>query len=73
MIPIEPAKEVKSVLAFLVFRLLKLRDRAVRKDMDAFPMFLCSGFASSCSLTVKGSLSERIFPSFRFTIRVAYS
>ena len=42
IIPIEPAKAVSSVLAFWVFRLLKLRDKAVKKDMEAFPMFLCT-------------------------------
>ena len=41
MIPIDPAKEVSRVLAFLVRRLLKLKDRAVRKDMEDFPIFLC--------------------------------
>ena len=43
MIPIDPAKEVRSVRAFLVRRLWKLRERAVRNDMDAFPMFLWIG------------------------------
>ena len=33
IIPIEPAKAVSSVLAFLVFRLLNLRDKAVKKDI----------------------------------------
>ena len=72
MIPMEPAKEVSNVRAFLVRRLLKLRDRAVRKDMDDFPIFLCSGSFSVFSSTSKGSVSERIFPSLRFTILVAY-
>jgi len=31
----EPAKAVKMVLPFLVFRLLKDREREVRKDMDS--------------------------------------
>ena len=73
MMPMEPAKEVRMVRAFLVRRLLKLRERAVRKDMDVFPRFLCSGSSSSLSSTAKGSESSRIFPSRRRTIRVAYS
>ncbi len=40
MMPIEPANEVRMVRAFFVRRLLKLRERAVNKDMDDFPMFL---------------------------------
>ena len=43
IMPMEPAKEVKMVRAFLVHRLLKLKDSAVRKDMDAFPIFLWMG------------------------------
>ena len=73
MMPMEPAKEVRMVRAFLVLRLLKLRERAVRKDMDVRPMFLCSGSSSSLSSTSKGSESSRIFPSRRRTMRVAYS
>ena len=72
MMPMDPANAVSSVRAFFVFRLLKLKERAVRKDMEAFPMFLCSGGAISSRITYS-SLSEMIFPSFRFTMRVAYS
>ena len=43
MMPMEPANEVRIVLAFLVLRLLKLSERAVRNDMEALPMFLCCG------------------------------
>lgn len=39
IIPIEPAKEVSRVLAFFVFKLLKLKDNAVRNDMEDFPCF----------------------------------
>ena len=73
MIPIEPAKDVSNVLAFFVFRLLKLRARAVKKDMEDFPIFLCSGSFNVCSSTMYSSVSERIFPSRKFTILVAYS
>ena len=41
-IPIDPAKDVKIVLAFLVLRLLKLSDNDVSHDIDALPIFLCS-------------------------------
>ena len=36
IIPIEPAKDVKIVRAFLVLRLLKLNERAVKKDIETF-------------------------------------
>ena len=72
MIPMEPAKAVRSVLAFLVFRLLKLSASAVRNDIDDFPIFLCFGGSACVSSTSYGSVSERIFPSRRVTILVAY-
>ena len=34
MMPMEPANAVSRVRAFLVSRLLKLRERAVSKDME---------------------------------------
>ena len=34
IIPIEPAKEVRSVLAFFVIRLFRLKDSAVRNLME---------------------------------------
>ena len=43
IIPIDPAKATSMVLAFLVQRLLKLRARAVKKLMEAFPRFLWTG------------------------------
>ena len=69
----EPANDVRRVLAFFVLRLLKLKDRAVRKDMDALPMFLCSGSCISSSAMIYSLLSDMIFPSFRLTMRFAYS
>ena len=72
IIPIEPAKEVRIVLAFFVFRLLKLSERAVRKDMEAFPMFLCCGSARLSFSGSKGSESDLILPSRSATILVAY-
>ena len=45
MMPIEPAKAVSRVRAFLVRRLLKLRVSEVSTDMDERPMFLCTGAA----------------------------
>ena len=73
MMPMDPAKEVRRVRAFLVRRLLKLKDRAVRKDMEAFPMFRCSGSSRAVSSISKGLLSERILPSRRLTMRVEYA
>ena len=69
MMPMEPANAVRSVLAFLVRRLLKLRLSAVEKLIFALPMFLCSGTPPSSGS--KGSLSPTILPSLRFTMRVA--
>ena len=68
IMPMDPAKEVRRVLAFLVFRLLKLSESAVRKDMEAFPIFLCSAGSSVVSSTVNGSESERMVPSLSRTI-----
>ena len=34
--PMEPAKAVRMVRPFLVIRLFRDRDRAVRKDMEVF-------------------------------------
>ena len=39
MMPMEPAKAVSSVRAFLVIRLFRLRERAVRKPMEVFLVF----------------------------------
>ena len=72
IIPIEPAKEVKKVLPFLVFKLLKLSAREVKNDIDVLPIFLCLASADLFS-TIYGSLSDIILPSFKLTIRVAYS
>ena len=69
----EPANAVRIVRAFLVIRLFRLSDSAVRNDMDAFPRFLCSGGASCLVSGVNGSESPMILPSFNFTIRVEYS
>ena len=71
IMPIEPAKEVNSVLPFFVFRLLKLKDSAVTRDIFALSFFLCAPSARS-SPPSKGLLSEMILPSCKLTIRVAY-
>ena len=70
MIPIEPAKEVKNVLPFFVFKLLKLKDKEVIRDIDVLPIFL---YCEDCFSTWKGFVSSKITPSFKVTIRVAYS
>ena len=41
--------------------------------MEDFPIFLCSTSSCVLSVSTSGSLSDRICPSRRFTIRVAYS
>ena len=45
MIPMEPAKAVSRVRAFLVSRLLKLRPSEVSGDIDERPMLLWTGGA----------------------------
>ena len=40
--------------------------------MDDFPIFLCTGGVRLFASGINGSVSERIFPSRRFTVRVAY-
>ena len=48
MMPMEPAKAVRSVRIFLVRKLLKESPNAVRKDIEERPIFLCSAIIS-CS------------------------
>ena len=36
-------EDVKKVLPFFVFKLLKLRDSDVSKDIDVFPILRCCG------------------------------
>ena len=71
MIPIEPANEVSRVLVFLVLRLLKLRESAVRKDMEALPRRLWIGSSGSPSSGAYTSESDWILPSRSLTTRVA--
>ena len=73
MIPMEPANEVKIVRAFFIFKLLKLSDKAVKKDIDDLPIFSCLGVSNSFSFTIYSLESERITPSRNSTILVAYS
>ena len=42
IMPIEPANDVNIVLPFLVNKLLKLSDKAVKKDIDVFTISLFS-------------------------------
>ena len=67
--PIEPANEVKIVRAFLVFKLLKLKESAVKKDIETL-FFVVSLFDSSSS--TQGSVSLVILPSNKFTTLVEY-
>ena len=39
IIPILPAKAVRIVLVFFVIRLLKLKDNAVKNDIEVFGFF----------------------------------
>ena len=71
IIPIEPAKAVRIVRPFFVHRLLKLREREVRKDIFAFPILLCPA-PSGVSSGRNGSLSSVTLPSRNFTILVEY-
>ena len=70
MIPMDPANETRTVLAFFVIRLFKERDSAVKNDIDDFPRFLCSAGNDFSSITY-GFVSDKIWPSFTFTIRFA--
>ena len=72
MMPIDPANEVRSVRAFLVFRLLKLSASEVANDIDALPIVLCTAGLALASSISNGAESERITPSRRLTMRVAY-
>ena len=65
MIPILPANEVKIVRPFLVIKLFKLRDKAVKKFIDVFPVFafFFSVFSSS---SLYGFESLITFPSSTF-------
>ena len=67
MMPMDPAKAVRRVRPFLVARLLKLRERAVAKDME---IFWCFSGGRSPSAWVQGLVSPMISPSRRRTIRV---
>src|SRR5690554_7969206 len=69
IIPIDTANEVRIVLPFLVRRLLKLIDRAVKNDIDTFFLFSCFTASSSTSYGFESSI---IFPSKSFTILVEY-
>ena len=60
VLKIESTSDGSNVLAFFVFRLLKLRARAVKKDMEDFPIFLCSGSFNVCSSTMYSSVSYEI-------------
>ena len=42
-----PANDVRNVLPFLVIRLFKLNDNAVKKDMDVFFFFSLAAFFSA--------------------------
>ena len=50
IMPMEPAKAVRMVRAFLVIRLLSESPSAVKNDMEVFFVFsVCSGSASCAS------------------------
>ena len=71
MMPMEPAKAVSRVRAFLLRRFWKLSESAVSRDIEECRAhFLCSGSFSPGG-GVKGFVSERITPSLSRTMRVA--
>ena len=70
MMPMDPAKEVMRVRPFFVIRLLKDRDRAVRKPMEVRRAGLASRRSSVAG--TKGSESATMEPSASSTMRVAY-
>ena len=72
MMPMEPAKAVMMVRPFLVMRLLKDNASAVRKLIDVRRVRLRERCISS-SVGKYGFVSERMTPSARFTVRVAYA
>ena len=70
MMPMEPAKAVMMVRPFFVMRLLNDSDSAVKKLMRV----LFAGFAARADASTagsNGSVSLRMTPSERFTMRVA--
>ena len=74
MMPMEPAKATRMVLAFLVLKLLKLNESAVRNPIEALPRFLWTGVMALASASgSNGSLSSVMCPSLSLTILVAYS
>ena len=71
MMPIEPAKAVRSVRPFLVIRLFSESDSAVPKDIEVFsPEVSCTTAGTEAGS--KGSVSERSLPSCIRTMRVEY-
>ena len=70
IIPIDPAKAVKKVLAFLVIRLLRDKESAVKNDIEGrLPLFF-SVFSSPSP--EYGIVSSVILPSSSLIIRVEY-
>ena len=75
--PIDPAKDTKAVLPFLVKRFLPERDNAVQKDIEVFFSLVVLGFSSTklvlgASLTLNSLESFIILPSSNSTILVEY-
>ena len=72
IIPIEPAKATKIVLPFLVIKLLKDKDNAVKKDIAVFLLFslLIFLFSLVFFLPLYGLLSLIILPSLSLIILV---
>ena len=60
MMPMEPAKDVSTVLPFLVERLFMLSPRAVKNDIDVFFLFpsrfeLCARASAAAISSASGS------------------
>ncbi len=71
MMPMDPAKAVMSVRPFFVMRLLNDSASAVSGPIEVRRTFLVDSRISS-AVGSKGSVSDRMTPSARLTMRVAY-
>ena len=72
MMPMDPAKDVRAVRAFLVRRLLKLSDREVSSPMEALPKVRWRARRMGTWSSGRGSESLMTEPSCSSTILVAY-
>lgn len=67
-----PPRSVRNTLNIISTVPYAAGREALRNDMDAFPIFLCTGVSISSSSITKGLESAWIFPSLSLIIRVAW-